>query len=110
MKPLNHVYIYGLVDIEEGVIRYIGKTKEIEKRYSTHINNNHPADKNTSLGKWISYLKQNNKKPFIVILDCVHEQHGSELEIAWIKHFTQLGAKLFNKKVKIYEKKRNSIS
>ena len=62
------VYIYGLYEIgKEDEIRYVGKTLNIKDRLRSHIKNK--TKSNLDKIKWINYLKDQNKKLGIIILE-----------------------------------------
>lgn len=37
---MNKKFIYTLSDPDTGLVRYIGKTNDIKKRFSKHLSNN----------------------------------------------------------------------
>ena len=105
IMKLDHTYIYGLLDECEGVIRYIGKTINIRKRYGEHLNSKN--NRNKEMSEWIVALQKKNKRPMLVILDCIHDEQSSEAEQFWINHFLAIGCDLIN--VKINEKRRVKV-
>jgi group I intron endonuclease len=85
-------YIYTLSD--ETKIRYIGKTKSINKRYSEHINQS--KNKKTYKEKWINNTLLNGGKIIIEILDVCDDEVANDSEMYWISQFKMWGFKLVN--------------
>jgi group I intron endonuclease len=85
-------YIYTLSD--ENKIRYIGKTKSINKRYSEHINQS--KNKKTYKEKWVNSTLLNGGKIIIEILDVCDDKDANEVEMYWISQFKVWGFKLVN--------------
>lgn len=76
-------YIYALTEPSNtDVIRYIGKSDDIKKRYSAHIH----QQKHTHVSRWIYGLKKQSLKPQLEIIDIVPY---SEWEF-WEKHYISL--------------------
>jgi hypothetical protein len=57
-------YIYGLVDPDDKVIKYVGKTKNPKQRYMLHLLDKEKSPKTD----WIKNLKQKNKFPVFQIM------------------------------------------
>jgi group I intron endonuclease len=85
-------YIYTLSDDNE--IRYVGKTKFITKRYSSHINES--KKKRTHKEKWINKVLLNGGKIIIEILDVCDDENSIEIESYWISQLKCWGFKLVN--------------
>lgn len=86
-------YIYALVDPRTNCIRYIGKTSNIEARFSKHKTSAKYC--RTYKEKWINSLQNINLQPKIKILICTFESLLNTLEIELIKHYKQF-CKLVN--------------
>jgi len=59
--------IYGLKDPTDGIIKYVGVSKNVESRYKQHFypsNNNDKTD-------WIDKLKLNDLRPELIILETI---------------------------------------
>lgn len=97
IKPLNKTYIYGLVDPEEGVPRYIGMSDSPERRFLEHFNTRPLSEKNPKAA-WLRELQRSGRKPFLILLDSVPRAEALEAERRWIRHFLALGVNLFNTK------------
>lgn len=74
------IYIYGLYTNETKIIRYVGKTKNLKKRLSQHINDKKHNYKNC----WIKKCKKNNEVILIKVLEVCNESNWQEKEIFWI--------------------------
>lgn len=89
----NYVYIYTLEDPRNNEIRYIGKTNNINIRYSNHKVEKH----NTHKCNWIRVLKRNNLVPIIEVLDIIKESEWRFWERYYISLFKSWGFRLTNK-------------
>ena len=90
-------YIYTLSNPEDADdIRYIGKTNNLKSRLKRHMSKDHLKDSWTSKNKWLLYLKNNNMKPIMEILDTGNEKNIDDLEKYWISQFKSWGFKLKN--------------
>lgn len=87
------IFIYTLSD-QNGNIRYIGKTKDIKRRFREHIKNydNSESYKNN----WIKSLVKKGDYPVISILDEVEYEDSSFFEMYWISQLECWGFKLTN--------------
>ena len=86
-------YIYTLSHPITNEVKYIGKTNNISKRYSAHLNDKSKSYKNS----WIKSLLNEDLLPVIEIL----EEFDNELlcynaEIYWIEQFRSWGFNLTN--------------
>jgi hypothetical protein len=93
MKLENPIYIYSLSDPKDNIVRYIGKTNNIKKRYKGHLRNKQCETHNS---KWVKKLKANNEKPIIEIIDIIPKQEWIFWEQYWISQFIAWGFKLNN--------------
>lgn len=89
-------YIYTLSDPISNEIRYVGKTKNLKDRLSRHMNPSNLKNLWTPKSKWLKYLKNNNLKPIMEILDIGDENNIDDLEIYWISQLNTWGLKLKN--------------
>ena len=81
---ITHYYVYVLVDPITNKIRYIGRTKNPDKRYVGHLNGN----SNGYILNWVDNLKQQGKRPILKIIDdtCDFERI-KEIELDLIRTF-----------------------
>lgn len=88
-------YIYGLLHPETNELRYIGKTKDIKRRYSSHF---WPKllKVNTHKNHWIKSLLKINLKPKIKILAETNQFNIDKLEKYYITLYKNKGVKLTN--------------
>lgn len=84
--------IYTLSD--ETSIRYIGKTKQIKKRYQSHINESYLL--RTHKEKWINKVLTNGGTIFIEPLEICDDSISNEIERYWISQFICWGFNLVN--------------
>ena len=86
-------YIYTLKCPITEAIRYIGKTNNISKRYSAHLNNKAKNYKNS----WVKSLIKQDLLPKIEILqEFINEEDCYNAEIFWIKEFRDRNYRLTN--------------
>lgn len=76
------VYIYGLYDIKKNIIRYVGKTVNIEHRLRSHLSEtnrvkNHKND-------WVNSVLKYGSKVNFRILEVCNENNWKEREREWI--------------------------
>ena len=90
------LYIYTLSDPTSNEIRYIGKTKNMKDRLQRHMSPCNLKDTWQPKTKWLKYLKNNNLKPIMEVLDIGHENNIDDLEVYWISQFKTWGYKLTN--------------
>lgn len=81
----SDVLIYGLIDPVSGQVRYVGKTKHLNRRVSLHL-----ADverETTHKANWLRRLKRQGVRPEVVILEFTDEGSWQAVERKWIAHF-----------------------
>ncbi len=94
---LERVVIYGLIDPDDGVVKYVGSTTNAGHRYREHLQM--PRRANAHLNTWIKSLIDKNKKPMFVFIDLCNKEEREQIEYKWIEHFSKLSV-LFNHKIK----------
>jgi hypothetical protein len=87
------VYIYHLVHPTTMEVRYVGKTVNLEQRYSHHLGCYHA---NPHLVRWIRKLRREGLKPEMVIVGICEECEWEAREKAEIAKQRRLGARLIN--------------
>lgn len=97
-------YIYALTDPDNDKIRYIGQSVTPETRFKQHLSEI-PRDLNSfriSSGtynlkmKWVGWLRLNDKKPSLVVLEKCLLEDAAEREKFWIRMLLSEGNHLFN--------------
>lgn len=87
------IFIYTLTDPTTNLIRYVGKTKSIKRRYAQHLSENSKTHK----CNWIKSLKVKGIKPIIQIIDiCDNKEDSIWIEQYWISQFKTWGFNLTN--------------
>lgn len=88
-------YIYGLTNLNETHIKYIGQTKQnINKRLSQHICDAKRSKSKTHKNNWLLFLISINQKPSITVIEEIHTNDDNlvdEREIYWISYYRSLG-------------------
>ncbi len=90
------VYIYSLNDPDSLQIRYIGKTTNLKKRLSSHIQEAKRSNGRRYVLNWIKNLLNNNKKPAITIIEECTEDDWQEREKYWIDFYRKTIPNLCN--------------
>ncbi len=88
------VVIYGLVDPRSGVLRYIGQTRDRQRRYSRHCHP-HPKDRRHR-AQWIRALTRGGLKPEFVEIEVCDPFNVDAAERFWIASLRAAGAELLN--------------
>lgn len=87
-------YIYILIDPENQQVRYIGKTKNISRRYSQHISE--CSKIRSHKNNWILSLKNKGLKPEMVVIDECDNNDWTFLEQWYIQLFKTWNCNLTN--------------
>lgn len=87
-------YIYVLIDPTNEMVRYVGKSDNIDIRLKEHIRKVKIA--NTHKNNWILSLLKNDLKPIIKIIDVVDILEWKFWECFWIDMFKTWGFDLTN--------------
>ena len=90
----NFVYIYAL-EFPFGNIRYVGKSKNPNRRFKRHIQDARKYSKSHKLA-WIRSLLNIGKLPFLYIIDKVPENEWEYWEQYYIRECELIGFKLTN--------------
>lgn len=91
---MNKIWIYALLDPRNNEIRYIGKSKDPQKRFKQHIYTS--SKENTRKGNWIKSLIKKDLKPILKILKETDEDEFNFWEEFYIKKTIDEGSKLTN--------------
>lgn len=82
------VYIYGLLDPITDIIRYVGKTDDLFKRYYDHLQEiQDPIKKNYHSKNWLRVLLKQGVAPKIEVLEKCKESIWQKREIFWISFY-----------------------
>lgn len=87
------IFIYTLSDPTTNQVRYVGKTVNLKKRYSSHICNFNKKNKKEN---WVLSLKNKNEKPLMEVVDTVPYKNWEFWERYWISQFKAWGFDLVN--------------
>lgn len=92
LKDYGEVYIYGLADPRDHVIKYVGKTSrmDIQTRVFEHIEN--PS--NVLMATWLYGMAKDGVKPEFVALEICDMRRWEEAERKWIARLRKLGSLL----------------
>lgn len=89
--------LYSLSDPDSGEVRYVGKTDNLQRRYTNHLS---PATLNRNRSKknsWIKSLLAKGKLPKIQVIDSgVSAEDIDEAERFWISVYRGWGVRLTN--------------
>lgn len=92
MEPT--VFIYALNDPDTGETRYVGKTKNLSKRFHEHLAG--PRREKTHKASWIRALITRGQTPVLELLDEVLVSEWPQWEVAWISFYREQGFDLTN--------------
>ena len=85
------MFIYGLYSTEDGVIKYVGKTKYmLSKRLREHINGALLRGCKTYKDNWIRNVYSNGFKVDIRLIEECGDSIWDEREKYWIKEYSGL--------------------
>lgn len=87
---LTKFYIYCLIDPLNGQIRYIGYTKNIQKRFYGHISKCKSKRNNSRKDNWIRHLLNEKVKPIIEIIDEFDDPDSIDTIKFWEMHYISL--------------------
>lgn len=87
-------FIYILIDPRDNQVRYVGKTKNITRRFNQHISE--ASKVRTYKNNWLLQLKLNKLRPEMVIIDECEDNSWILLEQWYIEIFKSWGYKLTN--------------
>ena len=88
-------YIYALCHPHTNEIRYVGKARDLNKRYSQHLHKSSlskPSYKNF----WVLSLLSKGLFPKMIVLDCVANTEEDNAEKYWIDELKDVGCSLTN--------------
>jgi hypothetical protein len=96
VSPAPSVTIYALVDPDSGEVRYVGQTKNVWKRYGTHLT---MMQGSVAKQGWFLELQQRQQLPVLKILEAAVERSQAKIrEQWWINYYRGDGADLVNAK------------
>ena len=90
------ITIYGLSDPNNELIRYIGKTINMNKRYRQHICESLAGKRKSKKNSWLNSLLIKGVNPKVHIIDVVSDDNGNYYERSYIKLFKSAGCNLLN--------------
>lgn len=93
---MNNQSVYGLIDPITNELRYIGKSYNVQRRLSEHLEPNQLKLK-THKARWINSLFKKGLKPtFIILENNLNQKNVNEAECFYIEYYKFLGARLTN--------------
>lgn len=87
-------YIYILIDPETNQVRYVGKTKNLKRRYNQHISE--CSKLKSYKNNWLLSLKNKNIKPEMFVIDETEKDDWAFLEQWYIQLYRSWEYKLTN--------------
>src|ERR1035441_1237667 len=94
MNSMQTVYIYALREPSDGMIFYVGKSKDPSTRYRSHFKGARQFS-NRHLHERVHAMRERGEKPLVTILE-VCSDNWRERERYWISYFRLLGVVLEN--------------
>ena len=92
----DKTYIYALCEPNTGVVRYVGKSDDPERRYRNHIYQARHRTRSFPSGDWIKGLIDSGEKPELTILEETTQDNWQNAEIQWIAYYRENGNDLLN--------------
>lgn len=92
------VWIYGLVDPRDQLIKYVGQTVNLKTRY-TALMTVSSISCSYAVRAWVSDVKAEKKKPFMITLEQTDQTNAGKVELKWIMLFLEAGAPLLNQQI-----------
>jgi len=90
--------VYSLIDPVSGETKYVGQSKDIARRYRSHLRTSN-RDR-SKRGRWVSSLTNQDLAPLVVVLaECGNTGELDSAEQRWQLHYANLGANLVNEKL-----------
>jgi hypothetical protein len=90
--------VYSLIDPVSGETKYVGQSKDIARRYKSHLRTSN-RDR-SKRGRWVSKLIDEDLAPLVVVLsECGNTWELDSAEQHWQLHYANLGANLVNEKL-----------
>jgi group I intron endonuclease len=89
-------YIYTLSEPDTGIVRYVGQTVDLKKRYWLHLYWAKKSECKTYKEKWISQVIEKGRVPEMEVIWEGDVSELNRMEIGMIKLFKAVGAKLTN--------------
>ena len=93
---MKETYIYCLKDNNNN-IRYIGKTTNINRRLSAHINDAKNNKTSRYVCNWIKSLLKRDLKPIIELIETCNENNWEAREKYWINYYKEIIPNLCNR-------------
>lgn len=94
---MSKYLVYGLIDPQTLMVRYIGKSARGLDRAYAHGRNSYLKNDNTNKGRWIKKLHRLGFDYSVTVLElCESELHALNSEKWWISYAKALGWKLTN--------------
>ena len=91
------LYVYGLLDPETKIIRYVGQTNKLQKRLNDHISEAKYSSKFNRKNNWIRFLLKNNLKPEMIVLEEFKDRYScNKGEVFHISQLLDCGFDLTN--------------
>ena len=87
-------FIYILSDPSNGNVRYVGKTKDLNRRFRRHISERNL--RNSYKDRWIRKIVDSGDLPEITVVDIVSDEEWSYWEKFYISYFKFIGSELTN--------------
>jgi group I intron endonuclease len=91
---MDNVFIYGLIDPKSNLLKYIGKTTNLKRRYQRHISERFLHD--SYKDRWVRKLIENGDKPILILIDTTNKIEWQFWEKFYISYYKYIGCELTN--------------
>lgn len=89
-------YIYVIKDPRDSLVRYVGQTTDIPRRWNTHLSITVLEKEKTYKSRWILSLLKKGLLPIFEVLECTDLERLNEREIYWLLHYQKESENLTN--------------
>jgi len=93
-SEVRKTFIYILVCPIDGMVKYVGKSNNPDKRLRDHMLDFRCMDIHKAM--WVRNLKSQKMKPELIVIDEVNLFDWKYWESFWCEYYKSLGFKLFN--------------
>lgn len=96
VAPEGQSFIYCLIDPRTREVRYIGRTRNLQSRYYSHLKPYHMWPANKQRLDWMNELRAVGLRAVFGVLEIVSNEEAPFAEIRWYRVYLSAGAPLLN--------------
>ena len=92
--PDRKVFIYGVLEPHANIIRYVGRTFDLQARMQSLSDEAHADQHHRPVAKWVRGHLERSMLPRFVVLEHTTQHIMADREKAWIRHYLAMGQKI----------------